>query len=98
MPEVKSVSPEGSTRSRRFVSIWTKKAREERHEADEIRVENEKLEHETESVARRATFFDVAEICLEIGIVLNSIALLTKMALFWRLGFIRLAIGVGIAG
>ena len=39
-----------------------------------------KLDHETEATARRATYFDLAEICLEVGIVLSSISLLTKNA------------------
>ena len=81
-----------------LVVEWSKKGTEERQQAEEIRVENEKLDHETEATARRATYFDLAEICLEIGIVLSSISLLTKAALFWRLGFIPVAIGLVIAG
>lgn len=79
------------------VAEWSKKAEEERKQADEIRVENEKLEKETEATARRATFFDLGEISLEVGIVLCSIALLTKAALFWRASFVPMALGIAVA-
>jgi hypothetical protein len=81
-----------------LVAEWTKKSTEERQQAEDVRVENEKLDHETEAAARRATYFDLAEICLEVGIVLSSISLLTKAALFWRLGFVPILIGLAIAG
>jgi hypothetical protein len=86
----------GTPKAASLVAEWSKKSVEERQQAEQIRVDTEKLEHETEATARRATYFDVAEICLEIGIVLSSISLLTKAALFWRLGFIPIAIGVVI--
>jgi Domain of unknown function (DUF4337) len=81
-----------------LVAEWSKKSVEERQQAEQIRVDTEKLEHETEAAAHRATYFDLAEICLEVGIVLSSISLLTKSALFWRLGFVPIAIGVVIGG
>ena len=79
---------------------WKKKSAEERQQAEEIRVSSERLDEETRAAARHATFFDAAEICLEIAIVLCSIALLTGMLLFWRVSFLASAIGValGVAG
>ena len=76
---------------------WSKKADEERHQAQDIRKENEKLDEETKTAARRATFFDAAEICLEVAIVLCSIAILTGTRMFWGVSFVGTAIGVGIA-
>jgi hypothetical protein len=76
---------------------WKAKAEEERKEAEEIRHENEKLDEETHVIARRATFFDAAEICLEVAIVLCSVSLLTGTALFWQLSFVGTVIGLGIA-
>jgi hypothetical protein len=78
-------------------AAWKKKSEEERRQAEEIQHETQKLDSETNAAARRATFFDLAEICLEVGIVLSSISLLTKSPLFWRLGFVPGAIGLGIA-
>ncbi len=76
---------------------WTRTAEREKKEAEEIRRSNEKLDEETQTIARRATFFDAAEICLEVAIVLCSIALLTGSLLFWRISFVGTAIGVAIA-
>jgi len=78
-------------------AAWTKKADEERQQADDIRGENERLDRSTEETARRATFFDISEISLEIAIVLCSITLLTKAKLFWRLAFAPTAAGVALA-
>ncbi len=76
---------------------WKKKAEEERAQSEDIRKANERLEEETQAAARHATYFDGAEICLEVAIVLCSIALLTGTRLFWRLSFIGTAIGLAIA-
>jgi hypothetical protein len=76
---------------------WKKTAEREKKEAEEIRQANEKLDEETHTIARRATFFDASEICLEVAIVLCSIALLTGSLLFWRISFVGTAIGVAIA-
>jgi len=76
---------------------WRKKAVSERQEADEIRKNNEELDKATEQTARRATLFDIAEICLEIAIVLCSITLLAKTKMFWRLSFLPTAIGALMA-
>jgi hypothetical protein len=76
---------------------WRKKSEEERADADRIRRENETLDEETHTIARRATFFDAAEICLEVSIVLCSVALLTGTLLFWRMSFLGAAIGLAVA-
>jgi hypothetical protein len=79
------------------IADWKKKSQEERQQAEEIRRDTEKLDVTTEATARRATLFDLSEIGLEIGIVLSSISLLTKSALYWRLAFIPSGLGVAIA-
>jgi hypothetical protein len=48
------------------------------------------------ATTRRAAFFDGAEICLEVAIVLCSVTLLTGAPLFWRLSFVTTAIGVAL--
>src|SRR5205823_700296 len=85
--------PQGAT----IAKEWRKKAEEERADADMIRLENEKLDEETHTIARRATYFDAAEICLEVAIVLCSVALLTGTLLFWRLSFLGLGVGVVVS-
>jgi len=76
---------------------WTKKGDEERQQAEEIRKQNEHLDEETQHAAHRANFFDAAEICLEVAIVLCSIALLTGARAFWFASFVGTAAGVAIA-
>src|SRR4051812_46737250 len=76
---------------------WMKKSEEEHAQAEEIRRENERLDRETEAAARRATSFDIGEICLEVGIVLCSIALLTRTSLFWQASFVPSLVGLGLA-
>ena len=87
----------GAAAAAPVVADWTKKAEEERKQAGDVQKENEQLDRETEATARRATFFDVSEICLEIGIVLCSIALLTSAAMFWRTSFVPIVLGMAIA-
>src|SRR3984893_48542 len=66
----------GAAAAAAVVADWTEKAENERKQAGDIQKETEQLDRETEATAKRATFFDISEICLEIGIVLCSIALL----------------------
>jgi len=75
---------------------WEKKGEDERKQAEDIRKANEKLDTDTEAAAHRATFYDGAEICLEVAIVLCSVTLLTGAPLFWGLSFITTALGVAL--
>ncbi len=87
------IGPQGAA----VAKIWRTKADEEKQQADEVRHENEALDRETQATARRATFFDAAEICLEIAIVLCSISLLTSNLLYWRVSFAGTLAGLVIA-
>src|SRR6266542_3365217 len=72
-------------RAHAMAETWNKKAEEERQQAEEIRKTNEHLEEETQGAARKANFFDIGEIFLEVGIVFCSVALLTGRPMFWQL-------------
>jgi hypothetical protein len=87
------IGPQGAS----IAKEWRMKADEEKRDADGIRQENDKLDEETHLIARRATFYDAAEICLEIAIVLCSVALLTGSLLFWKVSFAGTALGVAVA-
>jgi hypothetical protein len=76
---------------------WTEKAGLEKEQADGIRRDTEALDKETQDTARRATFFDAAEVFLEISIVLCSIALLTGGVRFWQISFVGAFVAVGLA-
>jgi hypothetical protein len=77
-------------------AAWQKKGEEERTQAEDVRKDNERLDEDTQAVARRAAFFDGAEICLEVAIVLCSITLLTGSSLFWRLSFAGTALALAL--
>jgi hypothetical protein len=87
------IGPQGSAAA----ADWKNKGDEEKQQAEEIRKQNEQLDEETRAAARRANFFDAAEICLEVAIVLCSIALLTGMRAFWLTSFAGTAAGIAIA-
>jgi len=87
------IGPQGAS----VAKEWRRKAEEEQREAESIKAENEKLVEQTHATARRATFFDAAQICLEIAIVLCGIALLTGSPLFWKVSFVGTAIGMAVA-
>jgi len=82
--------PQGEETAAQF----EQKGDDERKQAEDIRKENEQLDRETQIAAHQATFFDGAEICLEVAIVLCSITLLTGAPIFWRLSFIGVAAGL----
>jgi len=68
-------------------------AAEQKKGAGEVRKEAEGLEHDTVGTAHKAKYFDISEVLLEISIVLCSITLLTRSAIFWRLSFVSTAAG-----
>ena len=72
------------------------RAAKEKKDAEEIRRTAEGREEEARAAARRAGFYDAAEIFLEVAIVLCSIALLAGALLFWRVSFVGAIIGVAI--
>jgi len=65
---------------------WTEDLKEEQAEA-------EKLEGEVRLAEHRANRFDLGEALLEIGLVVSSITLLTRLRTYWHLGM-----AFGIAG
>jgi hypothetical protein len=87
------IGPQGAAIS----AEWKEKAEQEKKESEDIRKSNETLDEETHGIARRATFFDAAEICLEVAIVLCSVSLLTGALLYWRISFVGTGIGFAIA-
>lgn len=85
--------PGGATLAMTFIG----RAEKERKDAEGIRSTAERHEEDTRTAARRAGYYDGAEIFLEVAIVLCSIALLAAALLFWKVSFVSAAIGVAIA-
>jgi len=75
-------------------SEFTKRAEEQKTGGEEIRQSAEKLEEETRIEAKRANYFDVAEVFLEATIVLCSITLLSGSLAYWKISFVSTTVGL----
>jgi len=69
-------------------------SKKESEDAEKIRQMAEHLEAETDAAARRATYFDVAEVALEVSLVLCSVTLLTTLPVFWLSSFVSTLAGL----
>lgn len=69
---------------------WTEDLKEEQNEAL-------KLEAEVKLAERKADRFDLGEALLEIGLVVSSITLLTRLRAYWYMGLIFGVAGVIVA-
>jgi hypothetical protein len=67
-------------------------------EQKEIEGEARKLEQEVALEHKRADRFDLAEVFLEIALVITSITLLSGKRMFWQFGLLLGTIGVVVAG
>lgn len=63
----------------------------------EIDAEAKKLEQETSHERDRADRYDLAEVFLEIGLVVTSITLLSGRRIFWKAGMFLGVVGVVVA-
>ena len=76
-----------------------------RGEAERYKDEQKDLEEKAREMEkdfalthRKADYFDLAEVALEIALVITSITLLSGRKIFWHLGMLFAAVGCGIAG
>jgi hypothetical protein len=68
-----------------------------KHDKEEIQTEARKLEQEVATERNRADLFDLAEVFLEIGLVVTSITLLSGRRVFWHMGIVLSAVGAVVA-
>ena len=68
-----------------------------RDEQNELEAEARKLEGEAEKEHKRADRYDLAEVFLEVALVITSITLLSSRRLFWYAGIVIGAAGGFIA-
>jgi len=68
-----------------------------KHEKADIQSEARKLEAEVALERNRADRYDLAEVFLEIGLVITSITLLSGKRIFWYAGLLFSAIGIVLA-
>ncbi len=76
---------------------YSKDAEKYEKDMDGIKEKAESLEKESESAGERAESFHMGEVFLEIGIVLSSLAILTKRKAFYYGGAAASAVGIVLA-
>ena len=64
--------------------------------ADKIQERARERDQETVLTGRRASYFDAAELFLEVSIVLCSISLLSANKFYWKISFVSTIIGIGV--
>ncbi|MGA8500929.1 MAG: DUF4337 domain-containing protein [Candidatus Sulfotelmatobacter sp.] len=68
-----------------------------KHDKEEIQADARKLEQEVATERNRADLFDLAEVFLEIGLVVTSITLLSGRRIFWHVGIVLSVVGAVVA-
>ena len=81
----------------KFREKYAQEAERYKHEKDGIQEEARKLEREVGTERRRANRYDLAEVFLEIGLVITSITLLSGRRIFWHLGIVFSVLGIAVA-
>jgi len=76
---------------------YSQEADRYKKEKDEIQTEAQKLEREVAMERNRADRYDLAEVFLEIGLVITSITLLSGRRIFWHLGIVLSVVGLVVA-
>ena len=68
-----------------------------KHDKGEIKDKADDLDREVVVERRRADRYDLAEVFLEIGLVITSITLLSGRRIFWHVGIVLSVVGVVVA-
>ena len=81
----------------KFREKYSQEAERYKHDKEEIQAEARKLEAEVATERKRADRYDLAEVFLEIGLVITSITLLSRRRIFWHLGIVVGVLGIAVA-
>ena len=81
----------------KFHDKYQAEADKQHEEQKKLEEEARKLETEGEQTRRRADRFDLAEVFMEIALVVTSITLLSKKRAFWYAGIVLSAVGIAAA-
>ena len=81
----------------KFREKSSQEAERYKHEKTDIQDEARKLGLEVAMERKRADRYDLAEVFLEIGLVITSITLLSGRRIFWHLGIVLSVVGVVVA-
>ena len=91
------VTSNDATAAAKVCQKFEQEAERYKHDKDEIKGEADKLEGEVILEQRRADRYDLAEVFLEIGLVVTSITLLSGRRIFWHFGIVLGVAGVVVA-
>jgi glutamine synthetase type III len=91
------VTSNDATAAAKVCQKFEQEAERYKHDKDEIKGEADKLEGEVILEQHRADRYDLAEVFLEIGLVVTSITLLSGRRIFWHLGIVLGVVGVVVA-
>ena len=69
---------------------------QQKKDSEDAKVMAQSLEKDSAVQSRKALYGEIAELFLEVSIVLCSVALLTNLMLFWRLSFINTVTGIAL--
>ncbi len=92
-----TVANTDASETAKFREKSTQDADRYKHDKADIQDEAKKLENEVDMERKRADRYDLAEVFLEIGLVITSITLLSGKRIFWHLGIVLSVIGVVVA-
>ena len=76
---------------------YSSEAAKYRDDQNEIQDKAREMETEVATERNRADRFDLAEVFLEVGLVITSITLLSGRKFFWILGIMLAIVGIGLA-
>lgn len=91
------VATKDSEQTSRLHDKYAAEAARYRDEQKDLDAEAHKLEQETEHERRRGDRYDLAEVFLEIALVITSITLLSGRRFFWYLGILFGVVGLAVA-
>ncbi len=90
-------NPKDAAVAEKLKEEYTSEIARYKDEQGDVQSEARQLEREVETERHKANRFDLGEVCLELGIVLTSLTLLTRRKLFWQLGGLAGLVGLAIA-
>lgn len=81
----------------KFHEKATAEAEHYKHDKEKLGDEGRELEAEVAKTRGRADWYDLAEVFLEVGLVVTSITLLSGRRIFWHMGIVFTGVGVVVA-
>jgi Flp pilus assembly protein TadB len=94
--ETKGAREQAQKRLREDISRYADELREIKKQAEEKGEEAKHTEHEAHLSHERANWLDFAHLAVELGLILCSIALLTKKPEYWLSGLVSAGLSLGL--